>query len=98
MALLEQPVIRTILITILVLIAANWLLKTFSPKARKKDDPRRRLELDGMINKLSRKEREDIKSHMADGRKILAIKYFRAVTGARLRDAKEAVERMSNSS
>jgi len=94
MEILDNPVVEIALVVVGVALLIRWLISIIPEKHQGASRAARRLQLDGLINKLSREERDDIKKYMAENRKILAIKYFRATTNAGLRDAREAVEKM----
>ena len=74
MEILDNPVVEIALVVVGVALLIRWLISIIPEKHQGASRSARRLQLDGLINKLSREERDDIKKYMAENRKILAIK------------------------
>ncbi len=91
MEFLDKPIVQFILMCIALVMLVGWVLKA-SPSFKRKLSETRKLELEKLISMLNTTERRNVEIAMEDGRKIEAIKLFRAANNSGLRDAKEAVE------
>jgi len=86
---------------VLVLLAVSWSLSTLSRQAKRQAEQMRAIDrrLKLVMDHLGIVERapalpQVVREHLAAGRKIQAIKEYRAATGVSLKEAKDAVEGM----
>jgi|GEM_PF-7088597 len=82
------------LVLLIVGISLGYILGRRLPEIRVEKEAYRQAHLATLIGDLSRLEISNIEQAINRGAKIEAIRIFRSVTGAGLRDAKECVERL----
>lgn len=93
MEFLDKPLVQFMLMCISLVILVGWLLKALPSFKRELSETQKR-ELETLISRLDTDQRRNIEVALDAGRKIEAIKLFRAANNSGLRDAKHAVEYM----
>ena len=96
MEFLDTPVVKVLMICAAIFLVVRIALRFIPRKAQQEMSDTRRMQLRGFVRQLSDDEKDDLLQYLNEGRKVLAIKYFRAATKTGLRDAKEAVEYMKS--
>ena len=93
MEFLDKPLVQFMLMCISLVILIGWFLKARPSFKRELSETQKR-ELETLISRLDTDQRRNIEVALDAGRKIEAIKLFRAANNSGLRDAKHAVEYM----
>ncbi|MET9604775.1 hypothetical protein ABZZ17_06860 [Streptomyces sp. NPDC006512] len=90
---------NTLYVLLAVLAAAGWITSTVTLRVRALEDKADRLErrLGLVLDHFGIEEPEparldEVRALMRDGRTVSAVKLYRAITGAGLLEAKQAVE------
>jgi len=96
MDLLDIPVVKAVLLCIALASLVLWVVKQLSPARNAEKRAARREVAEMLVAELSAQERGEIRNCLDRGRKIEARRHLRAATHSGLREAKDAVELMTD--